>query len=113
MNNILIWTLIIGVGAGFGIAHHKAGYNSELSTRNQYYKFLEFWRVFANYLIAGVLVYYFAAVRWPQVQATADIKGSDFVLGALFLICIFGWLPYFIKNVTEGINVIFEKVLRK
>ena len=34
-----------------------------------------------------------------------------FFLGCLFLIAIFGWLPYFVKIITEGITVIFKKFL--
>ncbi len=111
MNDITIWMIIIAVSVIFGLLHYNAGYNSDLGKNNPYYKFLEFFRFCINYLISFVILYYFISVRWVNIYDGNNFSTGDFVLMVVFLIGIFGWLPYFVKNITEGITVLFKKIL--
>ena len=95
----------------FGFAHYKAGYYADIDKHNNYFKFLEFFRYFANYFVTLAVAYYLVSVR--GISANESLSFGDSVLGAVFLIGLFGWLPYFIKNITEGINVIFSRILNK
>jgi hypothetical protein len=71
---------------------------------------MEFYRFYANYLITSFIAYYFILDKsWYLSEA---FSWKCFTLGIVFLIGLFGWLPYFVKNITECIRVIFEKVLR-
>lgn len=113
MDNIAAWITIVAIGILFGILHYRAGYYREIDKHNSYFKFLEAWRLCVNYFIVGIIVYYFVSVRGPDITKGAAFSGGDFILGIIFLIGIFGWLPYFIKNITEGITVIFQKILNR
>lgn len=113
MSNIIILVIIGLISTIWGALQYKAGYNKELDKENSYFKFLEFLRPCINYFITLVIVYYFISVRWNYVGQGSDLNLGDFVLGFVFLVGIFGWLPYFIKYLTEGINVIATKILNK
>lgn len=110
---MIIWAGICIVSVVWGGVHYKSGYTPDLDKHNSYFKFLEFWRPCINYFIALVLVYYFVSVRWTYISQDGGPSVGDFILGAVFLAGVFGWLPYFIKNITEGINVIFGKIFNK
>lgn len=113
MNNQIIWFIIVVSSVVFGVIHYFAGYNKELPKENQCYKFLEFWRHSINYFIALVIAYYFASMRLCGLSQGNSVSVGDAFLGMVFLVGIFGWLPYFTKNITEGINVIINRVLIK
>ena len=110
MDNIIVWAVLVGVGIILGTIHYAAGYNIDLPSKNTSYKFLEFFRYTISYLIALAIGYYFWSTKGPYVTSK-DFDSSDIFLGLLFLVAIFGWLPYFVKNFTEGITVIFKKFL--
>lgn len=112
MNNLIVWISLSVVSIFFGILHYKAKYYQDIDKHNSYFKFLEFWRSSINYFITLVIVYYFISIRWPHVSQGNNLSIEDFTLGIFFLIGVFGWLPYFIKNITEGINAIIAKVLK-
>lgn len=107
----MIWVMIVLVSLAFGFVHYNAGYYADIDKRNGYFKFLEFFRCFANYFITSTIVYYFIWIRGIPVDGSFSF--SDGVLGAVFLVGLFGWLPYFVKNLTEGINAIFSRILNK
>lgn len=109
MNNLTIW-IIIGVSSAiFGIFNRIAVYNE----RGKSWWFFEWWRDCVSYFIAGIIGYFFVAVRWPIVAKSGNLAVGDYVLGIVFLMGILGWLPYFIKNVTEGISKILGIILDK
>ena len=111
MDNLIIWEVVTVISLVFGLVHYKAGYYADIGKHNGYFKFLEFFRCFANYFVTSAIVYYFVSVR--NIVTSVDFSFGDIVLGAVFLVGLFGWLPYFVKNITEGINVIFSRVLNK
>lgn len=113
MNNIIIWLPICSVSIIWGFLHYKAKYYVDIDKHNEYFKFLEFWRACVNYFITLVIVYYFISVRWPRIVQGNNFSAEDFILGIIFLVGVFGWLAYFIKNITEGVSVIFSKIFNK
>ncbi len=113
MNNLYTWLIISVVSIVWGLLHYKARYFKEIDNENKFFKLLEFSRFVINYFIALSIFYYFVSKRWPTINQNGDFTTTDFLLGMLFLIGIFGWLPYFVKNLTEGINAILKKILDK
>lgn len=113
MNNIIIWAILFLVSIVWGWLHYKAGYNKNLSNENGYYKFLEFLRPFINYFVALIIAYYFVSIRWIYINQGNNLSAGDFILGAIFLIGVFGWLPYLTKYIVEGITIIFGKIFNK
>jgi len=111
MNNIFIWLIICLISFVWGGLHYKANYFFEIENKNKYFKFLEYWRHCLNYFISLVIIYYFVSFRWPNIKLNGNISNEDFILSIILFMGIFGWIPYFIKNVTEAINVIFKRIL--
>lgn len=107
------WVIIFIVSLVWGLLHYKAGYYEKINEHNKCFKFLEFMRCAINYFIPLVIAYYFISVRWVYVSQGSNFYIGDFILWVFFLIGVFGWLPYLVKNITEGVNVIFAKVLNK
>lgn len=108
MNSMTIWIGILIISITFGFLERTAFYNP----KGQIFKILEIWRHTMGYFIALTIVYFFIAVRWPRITSESVLSVSDFVLGIVFLISIIGWLPHFIRNITEGINAIISRVLK-
>ena len=77
------------------------------------WKFFEVWNSFFNFFLAGLIGYYFILVRLGPLLNGESLNLTDFILFFLFTMCIFRWFPYLIKNFTEGINVILERVLNR
>lgn len=113
MNSPVVWTIMVAVSVVFGFFQYKADYGVENKGKNLYWKSLELWRHVANYFISGLIVYYFLSTRWPHVRLGEPFSLGDFVIGIVFLVGVMGWLGYFVKNVTEGIQAIFAKLLSK
>jgi len=84
-----------------------------LKTKDQKWqqKFAELFNDFVNFLIAGLVGYYFALVRWPLLVMGDTISASDLVLLAVFSMGLFGHLCVLSLNITEGIQAILKKVL--
>lgn len=117
MDDITTWLIIFGSSLVWGLLHYKAGYYADINKHNKSFKFLEFWRSFLGYFIALLIAYYFVSIRWNYINLGGNLDTGDFVLGLIFLIAVFGWLPYLIKRVTEGAvgisDVIDKKILNK
>jgi len=109
MNNIYIW-LILGVASIiFGILSRIAAYH----VKSKVWWFFEVWRDVVSYFITGVIGYFLVAIRWPKITESGNLSVGDFVLCLVFFMGVLGWLPIFIKNVTEGINAIIERIIGK
>jgi len=109
MNNIVIWTILGVVSVIFGIFSRIAAHHN----KSKPWWFFEWWRDFVNYFITTAIGYFFISVRYPKITESGNLSTSDFFLLVAFLVGALGWWPYFIKNVTEGINTILSKVLDK
>ncbi len=110
MNDIIFWLLICIASIVWGLLHYYAGYYIDIDKHNKAFKFLELWRNFINYFLTLTIVYYFISIRWLYINQ-GNFSISDFILFIVFIVGVFGWLPYFVKNITEGITVIFKKFL--
>ena len=111
MDNLIVWISIAILSLVLSYFHYSAGYEDGIEKRNFNYKFLSFYRFVVNYFITGSIAYYFISAG--VFVTKAELTREDFLLGLVFLIGIFGWLPYFVKNITEGIAVIFKRVLER
>lgn len=108
MNNNT-WLIIVLACIVFGILDHISAMNEKSKIRS----ILDVWRHAVNYFITAVLGYFLIVIRWPLITQNASLSSSDFIVGVAFLIGIFGWWPYFVRNVTEGINAIISRTLNK
>lgn len=121
MNNIFIIGFIAIVSLVLGFMNYSASviYDAENDKKRHYenapwqWKFFEVWDSFVNFFLAGLIGYYFTLVRWGPISKGVAINTTDFILFFLFAMCLLRWFPYLIKNFTEGINVILERVLKK
>lgn len=86
------------------INHEKAPFS---------WKFFQIWNFFICFFIGGLIGYYFVAIRWRQLSQGDNLVSSDFILGLIFLMSFIGYLPHFLKNITEGIQAILKRVLEK
>jgi hypothetical protein len=109
MNNIYIWLILGAASVIFGIFSRIAAHNE----KSKSWWFFEVWRDFVSYFITGVIGYFLVAIRWPNIEKSGNLSVSDFVLCLAFFVGVLGWWPYFVKNITEGINAIIERILRK
>ncbi len=109
MDNINVWLVILLVSIIFGIFDRYAAYNE----KGKSWWFFEWWRLFVNYFITGAIGYFLVVIRWPKITELNNLSINDFVLCLAFFIGVLGWWPYFIKNITEGINTIIERFLKK
>ncbi len=125
MNNVYIWLILLVVSAIFGffsrIAAYKIKVNKEIRGKikklefesGSAFWFFEVWRDFVSYFITGAIGYFIVAIRWPEIAQSNELSVKDFVLCLAFFIGVLGWWPYFIKNITEGINAIIGRILKK
>jgi hypothetical protein len=120
--NILIILIIIAASLILGLIKYKQiyyGYNDEKNEINLkgkapwQWRFSEFWNFFVSFLLGGFLGYYFISFRWPVISDIKTLQTIDFVLMIIFMMCITGWFPYFIKNITEGITTIVKRIIEK
>lgn len=73
------------------------------------WKFIEIWNPFINFLLGGLIGYYFILVRWNPISNGEDIETTDLILLFIFAMCLTGWFTHLLKNVTEGINAILGR----
>jgi len=109
MDNIVVWIILGVVSSIIGIFSRIAAHNE----KSKPWWFFEWWRDFASYFITGVIGYFLVAIRWPIIAKSGNLSVSDFILGLFFLIGVLGWLPYFIKNITEGVHIILSRILER
>lgn len=109
MDNKTIWFFLIFISIVFGILDHiqVLGKNKRVKT------FMEIWRHSTGFFVATAIGYYMISIRWPFIKQGNGFFTSDLVLGLLFIVSVTGWLPYLIKNITEGINAILNRALNK
>ncbi|MDD5710713.1 MAG: hypothetical protein PHV43_01255, partial [Candidatus Colwellbacteria bacterium] len=67
-----------------------------------------------SFFIAGLIGYYFVLVRLdPILRGSEMLNTNDIILFFIFALCIFGWFPYLLKNITEGISALIARVLER
>lgn len=76
-------------------------------------KLIEIWNDFVNFLVAGLIGYYFILIRWPLLLKGEVLNISDFALFIIFMLGLFGHLCVMSKNITEGIEAIIKRVLER
>jgi hypothetical protein len=112
MNNLIVLTIIIVASLVLGLIKYG-------SLADQYKgepwqsKFNEIWNDFVNFLIAGLVGYFFVLVRLPLLLKGESLTLSDFGLLVVFILGLFGHLCVMSKNITDGITAIFKRVLER
>jgi len=88
---------------------------SNLSSKNSSWqiKFVEIWNDFANFFIAGVIGFYFYAVRLPLWLRGEVLSATDLILAIMLVLGVFGHLCVMSYNITEGVESILKKFLGK
>ncbi|MBU1348445.1 hypothetical protein KJ781_00030 [Patescibacteria group bacterium] len=116
MDNVFIWIGIVVGSFVMGRLHLTSVVQQHGPgdiIQQKAYRLMDGWRLILGYFIGYTVVYYFLDIRWAHISQSLDWKASDFVLGLLALVGIFGWLSHAVRNVTEGINAIITRVLEK
>jgi len=117
--NLLIFIVIFIVAFLLSRSHYLAVESSSENDQNSVSKpafiwvFMEIFRLFVNYFLGLLIGYYFILVRWNPIIKGDKLLFSDFILLVIFLMCIMGWMPYFLKNITEGIDTIIKRILKE
>jgi uncharacterized membrane protein (GlpM family) len=62
---------------------------------------------------AGGILYYFIRVRWGQIHNGAAVSFIDIILILFLLMSGMGLMPYFLINITKGIEAILSKIINK
>lgn len=76
-------------------------------------KFVEIWNDIINFLLSGLVAYYFMLVRVPKLLKGELPQVIDFVLFSIFALGAFGHLCVLSKNITDGVAAILKRVLEK
>lgn len=76
-------------------------------------KFNEIWNDFVNFLIAGLVGYFFVLARLPLLLKGEPLSLGDFGILVVFMLGLFGHLCVMSKNITDGITAIFRRVLER
>ena len=76
-------------------------------------KFAEVWNCSWNFILAGLVGYYFILIRWPQIKTGENLSLADFAVFTIFAMGLFGHINVLSKNITEGIQSILRRVLEK
>jgi hypothetical protein len=118
--NILITLVIIEASLILAFIKYKAtryGYNYE-NDKTSFkenapwpWQFNEIWNPFISFLLGGLIGYYFISIRWRAISGGEMLRATDFILMFIFIMCLTGWLPHLLKNITEGVSAILKRVL--
>lgn len=76
-------------------------------------KFAEIWNDFVNFLVSGLVGYYFILIRWPLLSKGEALGASDFFLFIIFALGLFGHLCVMSKNITDGVEAILKRILER
>jgi hypothetical protein len=106
---ILIWIIIAAISIALGTLENFAIYHP----KGRVHYALEIWRLSLGYFITAAIGYFLWAVRWPHINSDGVLSIGDFVLGAIFLMGLTGWLPHIIKNISEGIASVLALFAKK
>lgn len=112
MNNLVI--LIIISIASLVLGCIKYGSLSEsYKGASWQLKVMEIWNDFINYLITGLVGYYFILVRLPSLLSGGALNTGDFGIFTIFALGSFGHLCVMSKNITDGVEAILKRVLER
>lgn len=76
-------------------------------------KFAETWNCSVNFLVAGLVAFYFLTIRWPYIVKGDNIIAADFILLLVFGMGMFGHLNVLSINLTKGVEAILNRVLER
>ena len=112
MNNLIILGIVIITSLALGLIKYGS-LADQYKGKPWQSKFNEIWNDFVNFLIAGLVGYFFVFVRLPLLLKGESLNLSDFVLLVVFMLGLFGHLCVMSKNITDGITAIFKRVLER
>jgi hypothetical protein len=114
---IILLSLILGVLDYYGNIKKKYDYENDSSKpleKNPFlWTFFQIWDKSMNFLVAGLIAYYFAYFRFPALKVSQNYSLFDFALISIFLFGIFRLLPFVLLNITKGIYAIIERFLNR
>jgi hypothetical protein len=121
MNSIWIFGIIVLFSLFLSIIQFRASifYEYEVDEKKQLknssweWIFIEIWNRFITLFLGGALAYYFISARWERILKDGIPTITDFFIFIIFSMCMLGWLPILLKNLTEGINAILERLMGK
>lgn len=114
IGTILLLSLILALIQYGSSLHYDPKKDEKKSIKNApwQWKFIEVWNRFINMFLGGLIGYYFILVRWKQILKGGNLTIADFVVFIIFSMCLLGWFPYLLKNITMGITAILKRVLK-
>lgn len=112
MNNLIILGIVILFSLVLGLIKYSS-LADQYKGKNWQSKFNEIWNDFVNFLIAGLIGYYFVLVKWPLLQKGAALNTGDFFLFIIFVLGLFGHLCVISKNITDGVEEILRGIKKK
>lgn len=121
MNNIWIFGIIFLFSLFLSIIQFRASMfykydgdeKKQLKNASWEWIFIETWNRFITLFLGGTIAYYFISVRWELILRDGVLTITDFFIFIIFAMCMLGWLPILLKNLTEGINAILERLMGK
>jgi len=112
MNDLLILILIILFSFILGLIKYSS-LAEQYKGKIWQSKFNEIWNDFINFLIAGLIGYYFVLIKWPLLRKGEALNTGDFILFIIFALGMFGHLCVISKNITDGIEEILRGIKKK
>ena len=109
MDSLNVWAVIIIGSTVLSVVSRIAAHKE----KSEAFWFFEIWRDFVCFSLTGAMGYFFVVFRWPSIVESGSLSTADFILGLVFVMGALGTWPYFIKNVTQGIEAIISRFLSK
>jgi len=119
MNNLIVWLVIIIISFIVSLMNYRGTiiYKADKDINHKEapfsWKFFQIWNFFICFFLGGLIGYYFIAIRFKQLSHGDNLASIDIILVLIFIMSLIGYLPHFLKNITEGIQVILKRVLEK
>ncbi len=120
MNNFIIWIILICVSVFLGFIKYRGNtryiYETDSGDKKNppfSWKFTEIWNQFFNFFLGGVISYYFIDIKYKVIISNGVLNFGDFILLFVGAMCFLGYFPHLLKNLTQGINAILQKIMDK
>jgi len=120
MNNFYTWIFFVIISVLLGFIKYKGNvrYNFEEDLKDGKrppisWIFVEVWNHSFNFFIGCSIFYYFIDIRYKFIVSNGILNFGDFVLLFIIAMCFLGYFTHLLKNITQGINAILEKVISK
>lgn len=114
MNDLLYWIFAGIVSLFVGFAFYKILVNPQGEEKSLGFIIYQGWNHTICFFVGvGGILYYFLKVRGEQIKGGSTLSLIDIFLVVLLLMSCMGLMPYFLTNITKGIEAILRKILEK